>query len=197
MKKSLIAVGAASVALAAMPVLGVFAIETDTVTDTINVTVSPSCTFTTESGASDQNETYSFTGTNGNNATAAGGYEHTFNVFCNDLGGYTVSATAHDLASSTAGNTDKFQYKATIAGNLETGEWHAAFSGSGLTFVDLPNSATTGEHAGEATETILTKNTPTAAAGDTWTATYSVHVGSATKADTYSGTIEYTLASAS
>ena len=197
MKKSLIAAGAASVALAAMPVLGVFATETDTVTDTIEVTVSPSCTFTTSSDASDQDETYSFTGVNNANATAAGGATHAFNVFCNDLGGYTVSATAHDLASSTAGNNDKFQYKNIIAGNLETGEWHAAFAGAELTFVNLPDSATSGDHAGESTEVILTKSTPTAAAGDTWTATYSVHIGSATKADTYSGQIEYTLTSAS
>lgn len=43
MKKSLIATGAASLALAAMPVVGAFAVQTS-VTDTLTVTVDESCT---------------------------------------------------------------------------------------------------------------------------------------------------------
>ena len=46
MKKSLIATGAAQLALAAMPVVGVFAeaVESNTVTDHITVNIPASCT---------------------------------------------------------------------------------------------------------------------------------------------------------
>ena len=45
MKKSLIATGAASLALAAMPVVGVFAATPAQVQDTVKVIIDPSCTF--------------------------------------------------------------------------------------------------------------------------------------------------------
>ena len=44
MKKSIIAAGATSVALAAMPIVGAFATTFGTVDDTVNVTVSNGCT---------------------------------------------------------------------------------------------------------------------------------------------------------
>ena len=185
MKKSLIAAGAASVALAAMPVLGVFAIETDTVTDTINVTVSPSCTFS--QGGDDA--TYSVTGTNAsgvvnpvNNSTNV----HTFTVFCNKNAGYKVSATATALNQSPA-ITANFAYAATLPSSGTTGAWHAtiATDDTSLTAAQLP--------AGGAATDVITKAGASDADGEDFTATYTAYIGTATPAGTYSGTIEYTL----
>ena len=46
MKKSIIAAGAASVALAAMPIVGAFAASNQSIVDNINLTVSKGCTIT-------------------------------------------------------------------------------------------------------------------------------------------------------
>ncbi len=97
MKKSLIAAGAASVALAAMPVLGVFATGVQQVQDTIQITVDASCTFTDEGSASPTGATYSGNGSNGESVTLSNSGLHTFNVFCNNNKEYTVSDTAKDL----------------------------------------------------------------------------------------------------
>lgn len=201
MKKVIIA-GAASVALAAMPIMGVFATDDTDVMDTIKVTVEPSCTFRAQnSGTLDG--TYTATGANGADVTpsiSGGTNVHTFNVFCNNNKGYTVSAVAQDLAnidSATPAIEDKFVYKADLSGLTTTSGWHAAFaaSTSGLSAAQLPDSATTGEGAGTASGTIMTRtNSTTATAGDAWTATYTAKIGSETKAGNYQGTITYTLA---
>ena len=184
MKK--LAIVASSVALAAMPVVGVFAADDTGVTDTIQVTVSPSCTFS--QGGDDA--TYSATGTNTsgvvqpkNNNTNV----HTFTVFCNNNTGYKVSATATALNQSPA-ITANFAYAATLPSTGTTGAWHAeiATEDTGLTATQLPAS-------GAATD-IITKAGASDADGEDFTATYTAYIGTATPAGTYSGTIAYTLA---
>ena len=197
MKK--LAIVASSVALAAMPVVGVFAADDLDVVDTIKVTVQPSCTFRA-SGSSTLDATYTASGANGATVNPSTGSEnptnvHTFNVFCNNNKGYTVSATAQDLAnidSASPAIEDTFAYKASLSGLTTTGGWNAAIAGvtSGVTAAQLPNST-----AGTATGTIITRsNSTTATAGDAWTATYTAKIGSETKAGNYQGTITYTLA---
>jgi len=185
MKKSIIAAGAASIALAAMPVLGVFA--TPDVTDTIEVTIQESCTFT--SGGADT--TYEYSGTNAdgqvdplNNSTNV----HSFTVFCNDNDGYTVSATAESLTAS--GISDEFAYVATLPSSGVDGKWHATVAAATgntntLTIEQLP--------AGGAATDIVTIDEASAAGGETFTVAYSAYIGTATPAGTYSGHIEYTL----
>ena len=105
MKKSLIATGAASLALAAMPIVGVFAdTSTSTVTDEIVVTVPSSCAIITDNTDTDQgvgNEThtdnkYAVTMQNGElrddigtDGTEAAGFENgsEISIACNDTSG--------------------------------------------------------------------------------------------------------------
>ena len=183
MKK--LAIVASSVALAAMPVLGVFAEDDTSSTDTIQVTVSPSCTFSQGGG----DATYSVTGTNTsgtvqpkNNNTNV----HSFTVFCNNNTGYKVSATATALNQSPAISAN-FAYAATLPSGT-TGAWHAevATEDTGLTAAQLP--------AGGAATDIITKAGASDADGEIFTVAYSAWIGTATPAGTYSGTIGYTLA---
>ena len=181
MKKTLIA-GASVVALAGaiMPVAGVFAVQ-----DTIKVTVNPSCSFdsaTTASGAE-----YSASGEVGTDVSPkhSNTNVHSFVVNCNKTSGYTVSATATKL-SGTSGNTDSFAYKSALD---TTASWNAAITGStGAAATQL----TPGQDGG-ASGTIITGTGPTAEGGQSFTATYTAHIGDTTTADTYTGTIEYTL----
>ena len=187
MKKSIIAAGAASVALAAMPVLGVFADDDRSVTDTINVTISPSCTFS----AGGDDVAYSVTGTNASgvvNPVNNSSNVHTFTVFCNQNSGYTVAATASAL--SATGVTDTFAYAASLPSGVDSA-WHAQFAADAgntntLTVTQLP--------AGGAETTIISANQASATGGETWTATYTAYIGTETPAGTYTGTIGYTLA---
>ena len=175
MKK--LAIAGASLALAAMPVLGVFADDDRSVTDTINVTVDASCTFSA-GGAN---------GTNGQPVSPVNNSsnEHSFTVFCNNNSGYKVSATASALTKS--GVTDNFAYAATLPSGT-AGAWNAAISqaqGGSLTIEQLPSG-------GAATD-IVTLGEASAAAGETFKATYTAYIGTETPAGTYTGTIGYTL----
>ncbi len=183
MKKLAIA-GASVVALAgaAMPMVGVFADDDRSVTDTINVTVDASCAFT-QGG---DNGTYEANGANGasvqpktNNTNV-----HTFTVFCNTNSGYKVSATAHDLTQS--GVTDKFDYSATLPSGADSG-WNAAI---GKTTQSLTIAQLT---AADTPTDIVTLGAASVTGGETFTATYSAYIGTETPAGTYTGTIEYTL----
>ena len=196
MKK--LAIVASSVALAAMPVVGVFAADDLDVVDTIKVTVQPSCTFRA-SGTGTLDGTYTASGANGatvNPSTSgeSGTNVHTFNVFCNNNKGYTVTATAQDLANidnASPAIEDVFAYKADLSGLTTTSGWHATIAAttSGLTAGQLPDS-----NQGTATGTVITRsNSTTATAGDAWTATYTAKIGSETKAGNYQGTITYNL----
>ena len=85
MKK--LAIIASSAALAAMPVVGVFAADTTTSTDTITVTVNPTCTFAT---GGDLDKSVSATLSAGE---ASGDLEgSTFKVNCNDAKGWELKA---------------------------------------------------------------------------------------------------------
>lgn len=202
MKK--LAIVGASVALAAMPVIGVFAADDIDVQDTIKVTVSPSCTFRA-SGTGTLDGIYTATGANGDTVNPStsgdsGTNVHTFNVFCNNNKGYTVTATAQDLTNIDNANpaiSDKFVYLADLSGLTTTSGWHATIETitSGITATQLPDSATEGASAGTATGPIITRsNSTTATAGDAWKATYTAKIGSETKAGNYQGTITYNLA---
>lgn len=192
MKKMLIATGVASLAVAAMPVVGVFAADDLDVVDTIKVTVDSSCTFRA-SGDGTLDGTYTAHGSNGEtvNPSISGGTNvHTFNVFCNNNKGYTVTATAQALTNidnATPAIADTFAYKNDLSGLTTTSGWHAQFAAStdGVTAAQLPDAGT---------GTIITRaNSTTATAGDAWTATYTAKIGSETKAGNYQGTITYNL----
>ena len=187
MKKTLIAgASVAALAMAAVPFAGVFADDDTSSTDTIQVTVSPSCTF----NQGGDNATYSATGTNASGVVQPKNSNtnvHTFTVFCNNNAGYKVSATATALNQNPAISAN-FAYMASLTGLTTTGGWHAEIGteDTGLTAAQLPNG-------GAATD-IITKAAASDADGEDFTATYTAYIGTATPAGTYSGTIGYTLA---
>ena len=186
MKKSLIAgAGVAALAMAAVPFAGVFAdpAADQLATDTIQITVEASCTFTTGSG----DTTYTATGTNQSGQVApqnaSSSSVHNFTVFCNNNSGYNVTAVAQALTAS--GITDDFDYVATLPSSGADGAWHATIAGTGVQD-QLPD--------GGASTTIVNRAEASGASGESFTSTYSAYIGTETPAGTYDGDITYTLA---
>ena len=106
MKKSIIAAGAASVALAAMPIVGVFAADgTLTQTDTVVVTVSSACSLATSGDSvTPDASTYTATIANGGYNTAIAG--STFTITCNDTGGWKLNAIGAGTANGDGTKMD-------------------------------------------------------------------------------------------
>ena len=182
MKK--LAIAGASVALAAMPVVGVFAATGTTVTDTVQVTIDSACTITSTQAAN----TYSDTMTNGQLKSDFGSTEMTIN--CNDPAGWHITAVG-----SGADATDKTAMNATGSGtDIATGtatsgaasNWAMKVTGTGATgfttFAAVPSSATNvATGSGSVSGAVL----------NTY---YQVFISATQQADTYTGQVTYTLA---
>ena len=169
MKKTLIA-GAASFALAAMPVIGVFAANPDPVVDTLTVTVNESCTFALKTGSA-----------NITKAMEAGALDVAFgtNVFeskCNNGKGYSIGAVFTDLAH-TGNAGDAIQYSATTP-TAGSGTWTATVGADNI-------AATNGVLANTSAQD--------PAAGSTYTVVYKVSLHNDQAQGTYRGTATYTL----
>ncbi len=210
MKK--IAILGASAALAAMPVVGVFAVDPDTsIVDTLQVTVESSCTFkvdNTTDGMYTKDTLYS-------DANVAGGSQadfsathsgsHDFEFTCNDTDGFTITALPTNLTSwntttSAAGTGDgviSFTEYSVYSGNTgitggteRDGKWTAHVTttdtDAGMTIAQ-PSSINS-----QSPTTIVTKSDALGQA--TFNVEYKVYAGTSTPADTYRGTITYTLA---
>ena len=182
MKKALIA-GAASVALAAMPMAGVFAADI-TLTDTLNVTVNEVCTMTQSgvatSPATYASNTYAKTMTSGETATLG---TTSLLVKCNNPSGYKIKGTFANLAGQKSSensttNGDSIEYAATLA----AGKWTAYLGSSetGITSAEATNIAST--NASGDTET-----------GVTYSITYKVQTTDSQTAGFYTGTATYEL----
>ena len=166
MKKALIA-GVASVALAAMPLVGVFATDITTMTDTLTITIDPTCTFDAASHA--------YTADMSANALNDSVGTTTMKVTCNVYNGYYVTAAF----TSLAGNGSNAITYSNVDPTAGSGTWTAALSASNLS------------NGGRVMQN--TVNTP--AAGDSETITYKVSTTDNQAAGTYSGTATYTLTS--
>lgn len=169
MKKSIVA-GAASLVLAAMPVVGVFAADPAALTDTLTVTVNESCTFTRTTG----NGQYTQSMTAGALKTDFG--SSTFTSACNNGKGYDINAEFTSL--SHKGNAgEAIAYSATTP-TASSGTWTASVSSS--------NIAATGGKLGE-------QSTQDPAGGRTYTVNYTVSLHDDQAQGTYEGTATYTL----
>ncbi len=169
MKKSIVA-GAASLVLAAMPVVGVFADNPPAVVDTLTVTVNESCNFTRTTG----NGSYTKALTAG--ALDAEFASSTFTSACNNGKGYDINAVFTSL--SHQGNAgEAIAYSATTP-TANSGTWTAAVSGSNIA----------------ATDGVLgSQNTQDPSGGRTYTVDYKVSLHSDQAQGTYEGTATYTL----
>ena len=167
MKK--LAIIGASLAFAALPVVGVFAADPDAVTDHITITVDETCTFERTTGDG------SYTATMNVNALNNSVGSSTFTAICNSASGFSVSATP----TSLSGDGEAITYSAT-APSAGGGTWTAT-----KTNVAGNIAATDG--------ILMTANGPTAAAGQTETVTYKVSTRPNQAKGSYSGSIEYAL----
>lgn len=172
MKKTLIA-GAASFALAAMPVIGVFATDPAAVVDTLTVTVNESCTFARDTGGSNE-----FT-----HAMTAGEYKddfgsNTFKANCNNGKGYTINAAFTSLTNTADATKSPIAYSATTP-SANTGTWTAS------TGPDSNIPATNG--------TLASRTSQDPAGGSTYTVTYKVSLHNDQAQGTYTGKATYTL----
>ena len=194
MKKLVIA--ASSVALAAMPVVGVFAADKDlTQTDTVIVTVDTACSLATSGSSLDPASTYRTTIANGQADTNITG--STFTVTCNDDGGWEMyaygSGTSTDQSQMTASTSadDNISTGTTLDGSVSdwafkvAGANGATIQGSYGNFSLIPN--------GETNKVKIAKGTTTTTTA-TVSATYGVGISSTQEAGTYTGKVSYLLA---
>ena len=202
MKKSIIAAGAASVALAAMPVVGAFAASTGgPFTDTLVVNIDNACTFSRGAPAHTDGDVNTggtvATGSWGTTTAtpdtvtgtlAPGEYDSdfgssAFNVICNNENGWKVTAAATALTGTTT-TTENIPLGTPAA---DIAAWNYTSSSS--------DTAITGTGTYSAASQIVAQSTATTpTAGRNFSVLYKVSVNHALSAQTYQGTIEYTFA---
>ena len=200
MKK--LAIAGASVALAAMPMAGVFAQDLS-VTDTIQITVDSACTIdetnTTTDGLDTKDTTYAATVANGAEADFSGTHSgnHAFHVSCNAPGGWSFSVTPTDLAgftdsNKTTTNNDSIPFVATgsyaSAVSGTAGAWTATIASTVSTSQTITQPSTAGQ------ANLVINATNAQASNVEITSTYQAYVGTETSAGFYEGTIAYNLA---
>lgn len=181
MKK--LAIAGVAAALAAMPVMGVFA-DTMTITDNISVTVSSACTMATADGSSTTVTGNSYSGSGAPGELVVLGTTGTasptkINVQCNANNGYTLTPTFSVLTNGTAAHNISYSGSPEAAAGSKT--WTAYYSknnGSATAF-------TTAAVSGGSTMT------------DTYEFSYKVGLSNDQATGTYTGTAQYVLAAAS
>ena len=215
MKKSIIATGAASLALAAMPVVGVFAADpaTSSITDEIEITIAKECAIKTTATDPSQgigdgtttNQKFTATMQNGElkvlggsaGTGASGTASSVIDVVCNDsaTSGDATSwkltavggngTTASTVLDAAASGTDIVTGTATSG---TTSNWAMKVEGaSGLT---IQNGFSAFRAVPGTAEVVTTGNGTKSGA---FTASYQVYIGTNQAADTYTGHVTYTL----
>ncbi|MBR0467881.1 hypothetical protein IJJ53_03185 [Candidatus Saccharibacteria bacterium] len=199
MKKSLIVTGAASLAVAAMPIVGVFAADgTLTQTDTVVVTVDSACSLATSgSEVTPDASTYKATIANGAYNTDITG--STFTITCNDTGGWKLNAIGAGTATgdvtkmdaSTNTDSDDIATGTTLDGSVSNWAFKVAKGGSDAANITVTEGYTNFS-AVPASATKIAQGTSTAG-NSTIAATYGVGISSTQSAGTYTGKVTYTL----
>ena len=170
MKKTLIA-GAASFALATMPVIGVFALTNPAaIVDTLTVTVTESCNFEREGTAAELTKTMQADELNSSFGT------NSFKASCNNGKGYNIGAVFTDL-THTGSAGEAIEYKNTDP-TKGSGSWTAV--------VDSANLPKTGGYLGQ-------RDSQDPAGGSVYTVSYKVSTHEDQAQGTYTGTATYTL----
>ncbi len=221
MKKSIIAAGAASIALAAMPVVSTFAL-TKTVEDDITVNLNSTCTMTRTGQAGtgvdpespDDNASWS-----GATGSADGTYAvtmdagaladlgtSTFNIVCNDTDDghfLSVTATGLDGANGSAIANESIGYSNTAV-SAGTAGWNIIVNPVAQTGMPAWNSGavsdagivaitqTDGVGSADLYGSSASRN-KTVLSNAQFTANYKVATAATTKAGVYSGSAVYTL----
>lgn len=197
MKKTLIA-GAASIALAAMPVVGVFADTSvedgGTLTDNFSFSIGHECSFSrvfTDSETSNGHPAGTWNPTNTNSdkisidGTAGNAYSlgsSKFNVICNGASGYKVTAYVTNL--TTGDDTIEAGDTAITAGT---------FDGTNSSWTATNGSVYATKTTDQGGTIVASSDEPTPNAGQSFTMTYAVALADGQASGTYEGAVQYTL----
>ena len=218
MKKSIIATSAASLALAAMPVVGVFA-GTSTVTDEIEVTIAKECAITSNTtdatdgighGTATENkysaimqngETTVLGGSAGTGSETAG--SSVISVVCNDSAttgtatSWKLEAIGGDgttvstvLAGQGTGSDTATNIATSTTFSGDDSAWAMQVVGDGVTIQDGFDSANF--HVVPGQTTLVASGNGSAAGA--FTMSYKVYISETQAADTYTGQVTYILA---
>ena len=219
MKKSIIATGAASLALAAMPVVGVFAAANGTVTDELNVTIEPACTITNDinpqgpanGSAPALTNSYTVTMKNGQVRSDIGGaadvtegttQDNSIDVSCNTAAGDASNASTWKLTAIGAGAAGYEDKLHGTAGDISTG---TEITGSDSQWAfkvekgEGDNYNYTSPYAGDFAEVPSIEDgekeliNGRGNASGAFTMTYQVYISKTQAAGTYTGKVKYTL----
>ena len=188
MKK--LAIAGASLALAAMPVVGVFADQQASVTDTINLTVSSTCKMEASAATGSYNLG---TSTVAHEYAAVTGTPMT--ITCNDQAGWSITATATALSASGTDQTIPFGAYATTGESV----WSASIATSGNDTANANIATGWDDYTATAASgaTIISADGATGAkkgvSGLVVTPSYKAFGAAHQAAGTYSGTIQYTF----
>ena len=180
MKK--LAIAASSVALAAMPVVGVFAADASMV-DTITLSIDETCEMTATAAAN----TIAF-GSLKAPSTPADKPGGTMAITCNDtVNGWNLNATSTPLNSTKTGDVVKGTAITFGTNNSQGSQYTAKLTtGTGIT-----NNASS--FATAAWSSTKVAEGTTAISGSTIQPTYHVVIGNTQEVDSYSGTVTYTF----
>lgn len=176
MKKVLIA-GVASIALAAMPVVGAMATANE-ITDTLTLNIASACTLERTDGDGSYTQTVQM-GTVYDNFAKS-----TYKVICNSASGYSVSATFTSLADTRTSGTkgEAITYSATVPSDTNLGVWTAVIGNNTAGIAATNGVLMSGSGVTTGAEAVVT---------------YKVGVRSNQAAGTYQGTATYKLSSGS
>ena len=173
--KKLIIAGSASLALAAMPMVGVFAADPAALTDTLQITVNESCTFERGTGGSS-----TFQKTMAASAVDDNFGSNTFTSKCNNGLGYTVTGDFSDIEEDNDRGT-AIAYGTVTPDSTHLGIWTA-----------YKSTATAGNITNHSS--ILNTSAADPAGGTSFSVTYKVGLHDNQEQGTYTGTATYTLA---
>ena len=189
MKKALIA-GAASVALAAMPVVGVFAAEQSTVTDTVKLTVTSTCKMEAADTGKEVNLGASVVAHE--YAEAAG---TPMTITCNDQQGWSITATAQSL--SATGTDQTIPFGAYSAAGESVWSARIAKTGNDVNNANIATGWDDNTATAASSTTIISADGAAGAkkgvSGLIVTPYYKAYGSAHQAAGTYSGTIAYTF----
>ena len=194
MKKSIIATGAASLALAAMPVLGAFANVTDTVTLTIDSSCSVGATTATTGAGANLSEDHASINTK-YTFDADGEHGGTIKVTCNDASGWQVKAVGSSAGADNTVMVPTGSGTAIATGTAESGatsNWMMKVAGVGVGSTTPAVNDFASWHAVPSSATKVAAASGAISEGAINTG-YQVWVGSTQEADTYTGSVTYTV----
>ena len=196
MKKTLFAAGALTLAVAAMPVVGVFAdpVADNSLVDTLRITNQVACNMTSEHTAGTAATTPSWSSATGASTLTASivtgqAYNNigstTLTVICNDTSGWKVSATYGDLSGDHKAD-DKI-----TNGTLGTGAHYVA---TPTAVAGTSTGGSTGNTLGAANAAdVFTSTSAATGTGASFDMVYGVQVDTSIEAQTYEGNVTYTL----